>query len=65
MKSINCKMRTNFAIEESKNNLSPTNSIKKRYLNSVEQLLIYRLIKIHKNMFDDTLGNYVSTEYKI
>ena len=28
MKSINCKMRTNFAIQESKNIKSPTNRIK-------------------------------------
>ena len=29
MKSINCKMRTNFAIQESKNIKSTTNRIKK------------------------------------
>ena len=63
MKSINCKMKTNFAIQESKNIKSATNRIKKildakyekanlkditvklKYLNSDEQILIYRLSK--------------------
>ena len=34
-------------------------------MHSNEQLLIYRLLKYHENMFDGTLGNYTSTEYKI
>ena len=62
MKLSNCKMRTNFVIQDSKNIKSATNRIKKildancekanlkeittklKYLNSDEQLLIYRLI---------------------
>ena len=83
MKSSNCKMKTNFAIQESKNIKSATNRIKKildakyekanlkdittklKYLNSDEQILIYRLLKKHESMFDGTLGNYTGTEYKI
>ena len=38
---------------------------KLKYLNSDEQLLIYRLLKKHENMFDGNLGNYTGTEYKI
>ena len=63
MKSINYKMSTNFAIQESKNIKSATNRIriilgakykktnlneistKLKYLNSDEQLFIYRLLK--------------------
>ena len=76
-------MRTNFAIQESKNIKSATNRIKKildtkydkanlkeiitklKYLNSDEQLLIYRLLKKHENMFDVTFGNHTGSEYKI
>ena len=68
MKSINFKMRTNFAIEESKNIKSAAIRIKKILdtgMNSDEQFLLYTLLKKHENMFDDTLGNYTSTEYKI
>ena len=38
---------------------------KLKYFNSDEQNLIYRLLKKHENMFDDTFWNYTSTEYKI
>ena len=72
-------MRTNFRIQQSKNIKSATNRIKKiqipnrkwqittklKYLTSDEQLLIYRLLKIHENMFDGTLDNYTGTQYKI
>ena len=34
-------------------------------LNSDEQLLIYRLLKKHENIFHDTLVKYASTMYKI
>ena len=36
-----------------------------KYLNSVDQFLIYRLLKKHENIFDGTLGNYTGAEYKI
>ena len=80
---ITCKMRTNFAIQESKNIKNATNRIKKmldakyekanlkeittkvKYLNSDEQVLIYRLLNKHENMFDGILGYYTGTEYKI
>ena len=57
MKSINCKIRTNFVIQESKNIKSTTNRIKKildaeyetatklKYLNSDDQILIHKLLK--------------------
>ena len=35
---------------------------KLKYLNSDEQVLIYRLLKKHENMFDDALKNYTDTE---
>ena len=38
---------------------------KLKYLNSDEQLLIFRQFKKHENMFDGTLGNYTGTEYII
>ena len=38
---------------------------KLKYFNSDKQLLTYRLLKKNENMFDGTLGNYNSTEYKI
>ena len=40
-------------------------STKLKCLNSDEQLLVYRLLKKHENMFNGTLGNYTGTEYKI
>ena len=38
---------------------------KLKYLNSNEQLIIYRLLNKHEIMFDGTLGSYTCTEYKI
>ena len=71
MKSIDYKMRTNFAIQESKildvryetANLKEI-ATKLKYFNSDEQFLIHILLKKYENMFDGTLGNYTGTEYK-
>ena len=38
---------------------------KSKYLNSDDLFLIYRQLKKHENMFDDTLGNYTGIKYKI
>ena len=38
---------------------------KLKYLNSYEQLLIYRLLKKYESMFEGTLGDYNGMEYKI
>ena len=35
-----------------------------KYLNTDEQLLIYRPLKKHENMFDGILGHYTGTEYR-
>ena len=76
-------MKTNFAIQDSKNIRSATDRIKKilyakykkvnskeitnklKYINLDEQVLIYRLLQKHENMFDGILENYTGTEYKI
>ena len=38
---------------------------KLKYLTSDAQLLFYRLLKKHENMFDGILGNYTGIENKI
>ena len=40
-------------------------STKLNYPSSEEQLLIFKSLKKHANMFDDTLRNYTGTENKM
>ena len=64
IKSATNKIRKILDAKYKKVNLKEIANISK-CLNSDEQLLIYRLLKKHENMFDGKLGNCTSTEYKI
>ena len=77
MKSINCKVRTNFVIQVMKNIKSANDRIKKILHAKYEKVNLKEIrskklkylnsdeVKKHENMFDGTLGNYTSTAYKI
>ena len=75
MKVINCKIRIDFAIQDSKNirnaskNISYANYKKMinnlKYLNNNVQSLILYLLRKYEEIFDGTLGNCTDSEYKI
>ena len=80
MKPMDCKMKTCFTIQDSKNVRNAIKKIKKvlddnykiadlkKIVNNLKyfsQSFIPKLLAKHEEMFDNALGNYTDSEYKI